>query len=191
MEKELSKYLRENEHVQWQGAPADFPLMETGVKFQILRKWILTVAVTIGLLAVYISANEVRSLGFIGLTLLVAAAIMLSPLVEFRSTRQLKYWITDQRVILMTRDKTLYYMPLNEIDSYQVVSDMAAQDCLVLGGVLFSEIRKQLRWRACHPKIDLQAHENQDKAQGLVLYGLSNSSAAVALLEKGKLAHAA
>lgn len=191
MEMDLSKYLRENEHVQWQGTPAKFPLMEQGVKFQILRKWILTVAVTVGLLVGYLSLtdSDTRRNGLVGMIILVGIAVMVSPLLEFAGTRQLRYWITNQRVIVMTRDKTTFGMELGSIDDYRVVTDITAQDCLVLGSVLFPEIRKQLRWRACHPKVEIQAQENS--ASGLVLYGLSNAAAAVALLEKSKLAHAA
>ncbi len=184
MEKELNGYLRENERVRWSGRPADFPLLEQGTKFQILRKWILTVALAGGLLAVYCSSNETWSMGFIGLVTLIAAAIVLSPFVEHAGVKKEHYWITDQRAILMTRDKTLYYMELDGIDAFQVVSGVANQDCLVLGSVLFPEIHKQLRWRACHPKMDLQAHEHQDCALGMVFYGVLNAEAAAALLSR-------
>ena len=156
--------------------------MEQGTKFQILRKWILTVALSAGLLAVYCSANEARSMGFIGLVLLISAAILVSPLTEYYSLKQERYWITDQRAILMTRDKTFYYMDLDSIDEFKVVGDVANQDCLVPGSGLFPEIHKQLRWRACHPKMDLQAHENQDCSMGMVFYGIPNAEAAVSLL---------
>lgn len=184
MEKELNNYLRENERVRWQSKPDDFPLLEQGVKFQILRKWIVTVALSAGILALYVHNNGMESMGFMGLVALIALTILISPFSEQISLRSERYWITDQRAVLMTRDKTFYYMELSQIDAFEVVSDVANQDCLVLGSVLFPEIHKQLRWRACHPKMDLQASENQDCALGMVFYGISNADAAVSLLNQ-------
>lgn len=73
-------------------------------------------------------------------------------------------------------------MELAKIDGIRVVHDKAVQDCVVLGGCLFKEINKQLRWRACHPKLDLQAHEKMNQALGMVLYCVSNAGAAMNLL---------
>ena len=64
-----------------------------------------------------------------------------------------------------------------------MLTDMAAGQCLVLGECLFPEINKQLRWRACHPKTDMQS-TSQGNATGLVFYSVSNADAAVALLTK-------
>lgn len=191
MDKALHGYLRENEHVLWQGKTEAFPLLDNATKFQILRKWILTVALSGGLLLAYFHGNPARSAGFIGLVLLVAAVVLISPLVEQRSLMGQRYWITDQRAILMSRDKSFYYMELTDIDDYQLVHDMAAQDCLVLGKCLFGEVHKQLRWRGCHPKIDLQGHGPQDCVMGLVFYCADNLDTAVALLKRQGHSHAA
>lgn len=186
MDNALKEILRENEHVCWQGKPATLRILERGVKFQTLRKWILTVAFTTGLLVVYCSANENWSTGFIGLVALVAAVILASPFMEVHSVQKCRYYITDQRAILQARDKTFYYMNLDEIDEYRVVEDLADEKCLVLGSILFPEINKQLRWRACHPKMDVKSNDGQDSAQGMVFYGVPNLDDAVAFLERRK-----
>lgn len=66
-------------------------------KKQILLKWGLTVALGGGLLAVYLSGTEAPSMGFIGLVLLVAAVILISPVAERRNLMGEQYWITNQR----------------------------------------------------------------------------------------------
>ena len=85
MEERLKTYLRPGEQVRWQGRPAPFSLLEAEAKKQILLKWGLTVALGGGLLAVYLSRTEAPSMGFIGLVLLVAAVILISPVAERRN----------------------------------------------------------------------------------------------------------
>ena len=115
MEERLKTYLRPGEQVRWQGRPAPFSLLEAEAKKQILLKWGLTVALGGGLLAVYLSRTEAPSMGFIGLVLLVAAVILISPVAERRNLMGEQYWITNQRAILMTRDKTFFYMVYHSI----------------------------------------------------------------------------
>lgn len=191
MDKALNNYLREHERVLWQGKTEAFPLLDTEGKFKILRNWILTVALSSGLLAVYIANNDKPSTGFIGLVALVAVILLTAPVLERRNLLRQKYWLTDQRAILMGGDKTFYYMELDEIDDFQVVEGKAAQDCLVLGECLFGEVNKQLRWRACHPKVDLQGHGPQDNVVGLIFYCVSNAEGAVTILRNRSRARAA
>ena len=184
MEKELNQFLRNGETVRWQGKPVDFPLLDNENKFSILRKWILTIAITAGILVLYYSKNQNWSMGFIGLCLIVAALILVSPLLERINLKKQKYWITDQRAILMTSGKSFYYMELSDIDDFQLLTDAAAQDCLVLGSEIFGEMPKQIRWRACHPKNDVMKNDDQDCVAGLVFYCISNAEAASIILEQ-------
>lgn len=51
----------------------------------------------------------------------------------------------------------------------------AQEGTLVLGSVIFEDIDRQLRWRACHPKTNAQSDGPSDRAQGLVLFSVSDS----------------
>ena len=179
------------EQVRWQGRPAPFSLLEAEAKKQILLKWGLTVALGGGLLAVYLSGTEAPSMGFIGLVLLVAAVILISPVAERRNLMGEQYWITNQRAILMTRDKTFFYMELSDIDDLQVVGGTTKGKSLVLGRCLFEEAKKLLRWRACHPKVDVQSHDETDRALGMIFYGVQGAEAAAELLRQGRDGEAA
>jgi len=86
--------------------------------------------------------------------------------------------------ILMTRDRTFYYMELSEIDDFQLLRDRAAGDCLVLGGCLFEEVDRQLRWRACHPKTDSQSGSRRGTAQGLVFFSVEGGMEAAECLRR-------
>ena len=169
MEERLKTYLRPGEQVRWQGRPAPFSLLEAEAKKQILLKWGLTVALGGGLLAVYLSGTEAPSMGFIGLVLLVAAVILISPVAERRNLMGEQYWIDD----------------------LQVVGGTTKGKSLVLGRCLFEEAKKLLRWRACHPKVDVQSHDETDRALGMIFYGVQGAEAAAELLRQGRDGEAA
>lgn len=182
MEVTLRDYLRDGEEVLWQGEPVDFPLLDDADRTAILVKWAASAVLATALLAAYIPSRETPSMGFIGLVILTAVLIMASPLVERWSLRQQRYWITNQRAILMTRDKSLYSMELNTIDGFQVAGGRAPAGCLLLGSCMFQESGSQLRWRACHPKIDVRSQAAQSDVQGMIFYCVRNAEAALALL---------
>ena len=123
MDKELREYLREDEQVRWQGRPEPFPLLEGSIKNRILRTWIVTGVVVCGLLVWYFNFYEDKSAGFLGLMLIIAALIVISPVMERRNLLGQSYWITNQRVILRTRDNSYYYMNLDGIDEIRVIRD--------------------------------------------------------------------
>ncbi|SFP18986.1 hypothetical protein SAMN05216343_10444 [Oscillibacter sp. PC13] len=184
MEKDLNSYLKGNERVCWQGKPMAFPLLENGTKFKILAKWIIAPIAAISLLLAYFHYNDQWSMGFVGLVAIITVLAVISPILERRNVTGCRYWITDQRVILQTRDKSFFYMNLDDIDDYQIVRDVADQDCLVLGSCLFQEIHKQMRWRACHPLTDVENQGSKDQAKGLIFYGIGNAEAAEEFLVK-------
>lgn len=191
MDKALRNYLRENEQILWQGKAEPFPLLDNATKFRILCKWILTAALSCGVLLMYFYRESARNVSFIGIVVAVAAIIIASPLMERHILLGQRYCITNQRAILMSRDQTFYYMELAEIDDYQLVQGLAAQECLVLGSSIFEDIHKQLRWRSCHPKIELQSHTPQDCVAGLIFYCADHLDVVANLLEQRNHLHAA
>lgn len=186
-EQALRTHLRAGEQVCWQGKTEEFPLLENDAKFKILAKWIGTVVVAFAILAMYISNNsETWSVKMVGGVIVIAALLVISPIWERKCLLDQRYWITDQRAILMTRDQSFYSMELSQIDDFQVVQGKTAHDSLVLGGCLFEEVDRQLRWRACHPKTDVQSDGRSDEALGLVFFNVSNAEGAAAQLRQRK-----
>lgn len=183
-EQVLRAFLRDGEQVCWQGKTESFPLLENDAKGLILAKWIGTVVVASAILLVYTGNNPEWNMKVVGLVLLVAALLVISPIMERQSVLRQYYWITNQRVILMAKDRSLYYMELSEIDDFKTVKGKTTHDCLVLGSCLFEEADRQLRWRACHPKADMQSDGNADRAMGLVLFNVSNAEGAAAHLRQ-------
>ena len=180
--------LRSGEQVLWQGKSEAFPLMANDAKGQILGKWIGTCIAAVALLMLYIKNTGGDNVGVIVGVFVIAAVLILSPFVEQRSVMGQCYCVTDQRVLLITRDRTVYYMELSEIDDYKVVSGKMEYNSLVFGSCIFEDIKRQLRWRACHPKTDSLSGSTVAQAGGLVLFNLKDSGKVEELVqEKSKV----
>ena len=185
-EQVLQSYLRDGEQVRWQGKTENFPLLDNDAKWQILGKWIGTVVAACAILMLYIGGNENWSVKAAGVIVLIAALLVVSPIMERYNVLRQSYWITDQRAILMTRDRSFYSMELSQIDDFRLVKGKGSRDWLVLGSCIFEDVNRQLRWRSCHPKADMQGNGKADEAQGLVFFGVSNGESAAALLRRCK-----
>lgn len=185
-EQVLQSYLRDGEQVRWQGKTENFPLLDNDAKWQILGKWIGTVVAACAILMLYIGGNENWSVKAAGVIVLIAALLVVSPIMERYNVLRQSYWITDQRAILMTRDRSFYSMELSQIDDFRLVKGKDSRDCLVPGSCIFEDVNRQLRWRSCHPKADMQGNGKADEAQGLVFFGVSNGESAAALLRRCK-----
>ena len=184
METLLNAYLREGEQVRWQGRPQEIPLLDNGSKMPILRKWVLTVIIAGALLISYLSAQSQPGAGFITLVLLCAAVLMLTPIFERRGLMKNRYFITNQRLIHMTKDKVFYYMDLADVDAFEVETQLTDQDSLVLGSAIFPDAKKLIRWRACHPMADPEAMQGRDHVDGMIFYNIGSAAADAAQVLK-------
>lgn len=167
--RELNQYLRENENILWESAPENFPLLEGKLKLRIIGEWIVTVFFAACLF--YVERDQPSfGTGVKALVILVAAAIILSPLVEYMNLQKQKYYLTDQRAILVTADDSLYYMDYDKIDDCQLIEDVAQGGCIAMGSIIMADVRRQLRWQTCHPKMDQQEAATRGEALGMVFY---------------------
>lgn len=185
---ELRRHLREGETLLWQSQPKDFPLLEGQMKTRIIVEWILAVAAAVWFF--YVERNNPGfGLGVKALVALVVAAIILAPVVERYSLKKQKYFLTDQRAILIAGGRDFYYVDLDQIDAWEVIRDVAQGECIAMGSVILGEVRKQLRWQSCHPKIDLQEAKSNGEVLGMVFYLPQDVDRALELLKKvGKAA---
>ena len=103
MEKKLNEYLREGETIRWQGQPAEFPLMDNGSRMQILRQWALTVIIAAGILIAHMQSQMPPRMGLVAVVAACALVVVLTPVVEKSSLMKNRYWITNQRIIHMTK----------------------------------------------------------------------------------------
>ena len=188
--KELSRYLRKGEQVRWQGKTGAFQLLERDVKGLIVGKWIGTVAAFSAILLLYIRNVPAWNAGIVGVILMAGCLLLLAPVLEWNSLLGQKYWITDQRAILMTKDRVFCSMELGDIDVFRIVRRQGGQDCLLLGSGILDEAEGQLRWYACHPKGEQRRGEETGQPVGMVFYGVTNTDDAAGYLRDqcGKIA---
>jgi len=185
VEQRLDAYLREGETVCWTGKTEPFALLEKDAKRAILMKWIGTVVVVSAFIGLYVGNNENWNISTVIGVLVVGILLLLSPIIERSNILKQFYWITDQRVILMSRDKTFCAMEREQLDDFRVERERTKHPTLIVGQSLFEEGNRQLRWRGCHPKMDSQsASAGKNVVEGLVLYSVTDGVKAESCLKQ-------
>lgn len=167
--REVSRKLRQDESLLWESAPESFSLLEGKFCGRILAQWICTILFSFWLC--YVERN--RPEFGVGMKLLVAgvaAVIILAPIMEHYNLKKQKYYLTDQRALVRTVDGSWYYMDYTDIDECTVIRDVTRGACIAMGSTITGEVNRQLRWQACHPKIDLQETDRRGESLGIVFY---------------------
>lgn len=180
----LQAALRDGEQVLWQGRPEAFSILANDAKGQILGKWIGTIIAAIIILVLYTMEAGGDSIGVLAGIPLVAAALMISPFIEQWNIMGQRYYITNQRVIQIAKDQAVYFVELPEIDGYQAVKDQTEYGSLVFGSCICEDIKRQLRWCACHPETDSQRECLNGWADGLALFNLKDCDGAEKVLSQ-------
>lgn len=190
-EQKLNAYLREGETVRWTGKTEEFAMLEKDAKCRILGKWIGTVIVVAAFIALYIGNNENWTIPTVAVVLVIGILLLVSPVIERNSLLKQRYWITDQRVILMSADQYFSSLEVEQLDEFRVENDATVNPTLVVGACLFEEGNRQLRWRGCHPKTASQsASAGRDVVEGLVLFSVTDGKEAAKYLGELCLKHA-
>lgn len=185
VEQMLGKYLHKDEVVCWEGVTAPFALLEKDAKTKILGLWIGTVVVAAAFLGLYIKNNAGKvSVTTILIVVGIVVVMCLLNVFQRNSLLKQKYWLTDQRAILMTSDGAFYSMELEHLDSYQVLTGKMPHGTLVLGSKLFEEGDKQMRWRGCHPLLDDDHASNTEDIPGLLFLNVENCAEAEKYLKQ-------
>lgn len=180
---DLKRFLREGERVLWSSAAEPFPLLAPDAEVPILAKWTVTCLVTIGTLWLYLGSGGTAE-GVVGAILLIAAALVLSPVVEYRNLRRQQYWITSQRAVMMSADRTVYYLELPELQNFQVVHSRGGMDCLLLGGAAAEYTEGKMRWRSCHPELRDETSGQEVQAAGMIFFAVDSVNTAAAVLSR-------
>lgn len=184
MDKNLDKFLLNGEKVLWSGVSAPFPLLDKRQKngTKVLLQWVAAVVLAGALLWAYLVNNHPASPVFVGGVVLIAALVILAPVLERKKVQGQRYVITDRRALLI-QGGSVYSMGLDHIDDFRLVEDESPYPCLVIGTAVYEDIGKQLRWRSCHPKSNLTSGAS-DNLEGLVIYNLKDAKETAALLNR-------
>jgi len=184
MEPNLERYLREEERVRWEGRPGEFELFEGTYKTKFMIRCLIALAVAVGVVAVQLSRGPDPQLALTVVILFMIAIVALAPLGEKSKLMKCRYWITEQRIILLGSDEALHYMELNEVDVVKTVTDGAGRKCLVIGTPVLRDAKKNARWRAAMPKAVDETGGSKEHSAGMILYNLPDNNEVMALLKK-------
>jgi len=180
MEEELKNALRDKETVLWKSRPAPFELLDAENKASVLVKWIVSAVVALTFCILYFSHNDTYNYYVIGFVFLLVLAVAISPLTARSAISRQLYAVTNQRVFVVTKDRTAYYMEFNDIDAMRVLKSANGHHTLALGSSILPKIEKNVRWTAAHPKTEGQG----EHAVGMVLYSLPDVDAVLCLLPR-------
>lgn len=181
MEKFVQESLNEGETILWRGETKPFGLAEGRDGKKVVKKMIASVVIIGALIAAYVGKMEDVKTGLVGILLVAMAALVLSPVSEWTNLKKQKYWITNQRAILVKWTLASFSLPISRVDDYTIIPMENGNSCLVLGSKVVAEGNKQLRWRAVHPLEDSQSAGKI--IDGMVFYNVDNAEAAVSVLE--------
>ncbi|WP_346704315.1 hypothetical protein [uncultured Agathobaculum sp.] len=184
MENIVKSNLRKSETILWQGAPEPFPLIEQGNRLSVLRLWAITVVFAAGMIAAYCTQNDAWEMRFVVGIVVIALLVISAPFIERARVQKQRFFLTNERAFLVMDSKKVYAMELSAIDEVQVVEDVANHACIAMGSCIFEYMRKEMRWRACHPKINMQDSEHRGQVDGMVFYDVADIKGAMEILEQ-------
>lgn len=180
--KHLKAILQDGETVAWASGPELPELLDADNGNRILLRWLLLALLTLTLLSLYV--------GFGGkspavVTPVVAAALwgMLAPLVELRRiSKDQRYYITNQRVILGGKNGSFSYLDLSALDALLVVTGRSGRRSLVLGPCQPENCLHRLRWLTLHPQRDAAPGAPTGRVVTMTFYEPRNVEGALVLL---------
>ena len=184
MENLVKSRLRDGESILWQAAPEPFPLIEKGNRTSVLRLWIITLVAIGGLIAAYCSQNAAWEMRFVIGAAVIGLLIASVPFIERMRVSKQRFFLTNERAFLVVSNKKAYEMELAAIDEVEQVNDVANHACIAMGSSIFEFMRKEMRWRACHPKINMSDAENRGRVDGMVFYDVADAAGAMQILNK-------
>lgn len=187
----LKEYLRANEVICWESEPENFTVLDGSTKKGYTVKLLIAAVIAGVVIGGHLASGGTVRPGVIALALAVVVAVAISPFWQKNRVMKTRFWITDQRVIIMGTDEQAKSMELDEIDAFRVVADGRAKKCLVLGSIVFKDTGSEIRWRSVNPKMEEEAGGRKDHALGMILYNAENVEGAVAILKKAGCAQAA
>ena len=186
MENAVEKYLHKGEEIFWSSQPEKFSLMEKSSKPSVLLNWCATTAVTVLFLCYYflVLCSGTFSPVFVGMVLMTAAVIMYIPVRKQRNLQGARYYITNQRAMLVTKDASYYCLDLKDLDSVQDVQDRAGKTCLVLGSGLEKSLKKGVDWRSRNVELSTRTEGPWDYVTSLLFFRAEDTDGALEALRQ-------
>ena len=143
-----AKDLRPGEEILWQSATEPIGLLEGSCGKQIIKSWIITTVITLALVIACTAVIGSIQFKLLAVVVVVWLCIMMAPVQDWRTAKAQQYAVTNQRAIVVQKDKTMYTMELGKVDDVQIYRPSDKENCLLLGSKTEAEAKNKLRWLA-------------------------------------------
>lgn len=173
--------LRAGERVLWEGKTKPFSILSGADGRAILRQWLIGAGMIAAILALYITGT--RSLEYTPIVVLCATlAVMLAiPFVERARLMRQRYYLTNERAVLVTLGGHAASMERGRIDEWRLCGQGTTAS-LVLGGALRHEKDKEMRYLGLYPEVK-RAPGEEPFIDGMVFFGVENAQEAARALD--------
>lgn len=177
----LEGALAAGEEVLWESETQPFKLLDGNEGRKTLLQWVIGTACCVGFAAFRFTQGELTPVTC-AVLLVIYAALMLSPLASHRQLLGQRYFLTNERAILIKRDGAVYSMRLAG-DTAAKLFPVKPGAAIAIGAAVIEEGDKQLRWRSLHA-LENPGQFDGCNASGLVFYNVARAESAVKLLSE-------
>ncbi len=183
MKLQVKDVVREGEKVLWEGNPEPFGFISKATLREVCVKCLVIPAICIALGIMNARSVGKPDMGLIGVLVFINAALIFTAILKHPKVNAQHYLMTDQRVILLRFDEA-YYIDLDKIDGFRVVTGKTDQPTVVFGKSIFPDIKSHLLWRACAAVTRTVSSETITKAEAFVFFNIKNAAALESQLRK-------
>lgn len=180
MKKALERTLRNNEKIAWESPTLHFGILDGKEGRKTLMQWTISTICYAAILAVYAAHDSITPRFFILLSI-VYGALIITPILSYRTILGQRYFITNERIILIKKDGQVATMERDRINAIRLFP-IRPGTALAFGKSVVEEGDTHLRWRSIHAK------ENPNNvgglnANGLVFYNVERAEQAMQMLQ--------
>ena len=177
----LEGMLAGGEQVLWEGETQPFKLLDGKEGRRTVLQWIISTVCCGAFAAFRITRGELTPVTGIVL-LVVYAVLMLGPAVSRRQLLSQRYFLTNERAILIKRDGMVYSMKLED-DTAAKLFPVKPGAAIAIGQTVVEEGDRQLRWRSLHA-LENPGQFDGCNSSGLVFYNVARAENAIKLLSE-------
>ena len=183
MKKALEETLLDGEKVLWESGTQPFRLIDGREGRRTLIQWILSTAICATFLVLRMTQGAFTG-KVLAVVLVLYAVLMLSPVISYRGLLAQRYYVTNERAILIKRDASVYTMKINDGDIPAKIFPVKPGAAISIGAAIVEEGDKQLRWRSLNP-LENPGKFDGCNASGLVFYNVARAEDVLWLLRGG------
>ncbi len=168
--------LRPGELVLWQGQAKQFGVLSGPDGRAILRQWLIGAGMLAAILTLYVTSTRYRETAPIVFLAGAMAVLLVVPFWERSRILRQRYYITNERAIVVAGGRHVTSMERGAIDEYRLSGENGSES-LVLGSALHDEPNAELRHLGLYPTVHREP-DSKPVISGMVFYHIENAKAA-------------